>query len=90
MGYRAIAGEVYTARHNVYKINMLGRVDENVTVLILGMSPRENMNGDSHVARQINSYQVLITLPDGRLKIDKYFRFGAPPWHENPASRKIA
>lgn len=90
MGYRASAGEVYTARHAVYKINMLGSAYEDVTVFILGMSPRENANGDSHVSRQINSYQVLITLPDGRLKIDRYFRFGSPPWHDNPDSRKIA
>jgi hypothetical protein len=87
-GYRCSAGELYAARRVVFKINVLGTSYENVTVLILGMSPRENLNDDSYVARQIDSYQVLITRPDGQIKIDKYFRFGSPPWHNNP--RRIA
>jgi len=79
MGYRAYAGEIYIDRQPTIKINMLGALYEDVVVFVLGMSPRDYTN-DHHSARQILSYQVLITRPDGSMKYDRYFRFNNPPW----------
>ncbi len=78
MGCRAYEGEIYIDRQATVKINMLGALYEDVVVFVLGMSPRDYTN--DHSARQVLSYQVLITRPDGSMKYDRYFRFTNPPW----------
>ncbi len=84
MGYRAQAGEVYSCRVAVYKINMLGSCEEDCVVLILASSRRE------HDFAQVNSYKALVTRPGGKTYVDNYFRFRIPPWTGDGESSRIA
>jgi hypothetical protein len=76
-------GNLYLEPVGAYKINMLGTHYEDCHVLVLGENPIPGF-------KRNNSFQVLITFPNGRLLYKEYFAFTSFCIEDIAGDRRIA